>query len=57
MLCNRYEPMNLFDLIPQLSQELDQFGVQLDRLLDDDTLFQAVESISKRCPTTPPYPP
>src|SRR5919198_1034609 len=43
MLRDRYEPMNLFPLVSALSLTLDPVLTQLDRLLDDDTLFQAVQ--------------
>jgi len=36
MLRNRYDPMNLFELVPKLGREMDPELVQLDRLLDDD---------------------
>ena len=53
MLRDRYEPMNLFDLVPALSMELDPLLTRLDRLLDDDTLFQAVKTdLAKRHPRT-----
>jgi transposase, IS5 family len=53
MLRDRYDPMNLFDLVPALSLELDPVLAQLDRLLDDDTLFQAVKiDLAKRHPRT-----
>jgi len=53
MLRDRYDPMNLFDLIPVLSMELDPVLTQLDRLLDDDVLFQAVKAdLAKRHPRT-----
>src|SRR4051812_10583239 len=53
MLRDRYDPMNLFDLVPALSMELDPVLTQLDRLLDDDVLFQAVKAdLSKRHPRT-----
>jgi IS5 family transposase len=44
MLRERYTPMNLFDLVPTLSMALDPVLTQLDRLLDDDTLFQTVKA-------------
>jgi IS5 family transposase len=53
MLRNRYDPMNLFDLVPQLSQEMDRELTQLDRLLDDDVLFQKVRGdLLRRYPHT-----
>jgi IS5 family transposase len=54
MLRDRYAPMNLFDLVPALSLELDPVLTQLDRVLDDDTLFQAVKAdLAHRFPRTP----
>src|SRR5215216_7483784 len=53
MLRDRYDPMNLFDLVPALGMELDPVLLQLDQLLDDDTLFQAVKAdLAKRFPRT-----
>jgi transposase, IS5 family len=54
MLRDRYEPMNLFALVSALSLALDPMLTQLDRLLDDDTLFQAVKAdLIRRFPRTP----
>jgi transposase, IS5 family len=53
MLRDRYDPINLFEYIPALSLETDPVLTQLDRLLDDDTLFQAVKTdLLKRYPHT-----
>jgi transposase, IS5 family len=53
MLRERYEPMNLFDLVPILSMAMDPILTQLDRLLDDDVLLQAVKTdLSHRFPQT-----
>jgi IS5 family transposase len=53
MLRDRYEPMNLFALVPPLSMALDPVLTQLDRVLDDDTLFQAVKvDMARRWPRT-----
>ncbi len=53
MLRDRYDPMNLFDLVPALGMQLDPVLMQLDHLLDDDTLFQAVKAdLAKRHPRT-----
>jgi IS5 family transposase len=53
MLRERYAPMNLFDLVPTLSMALDPVLTQLDHLLDDDTLFQAVQAdLAHRRPQT-----
>jgi transposase, IS5 family len=40
MLRDRYQPMDLFALVPALSLQTDPVLTQLDRLLDDDALFQ-----------------
>jgi transposase, IS5 family len=54
MLRDRYAPMNLFALVPALSMALDPVLTQLDRVLDDDTLFQAVKAdLAHRCSRTP----
>jgi IS5 family transposase len=54
LLRDRYEPMHLFTLVSALSLVLDPVLTQLDRLLDDDTLFQAVTAdLSRRFPRTP----
>jgi transposase, IS5 family len=46
--------MNLFALMSALSLVLDPVLSQLDRVLDDDTLFQAVKAdLSRRFPRTP----
>ena len=53
MLRDRYEPMNLFTYIPTLSIRIDPVLTQIDTLLDDHVLFQAVKAdLSKRCPHT-----
>jgi IS5 family transposase len=53
MLRERYTPINLFDLVPTLSLALDPVLTQLDHLLDDDTLFQAVKAdLARRRPRT-----
>lgn len=53
MLRDRYNPMNLFELVPALSMELDPVLTRLDQLLDDDTLFQALKAgLATRHPRT-----
>jgi IS5 family transposase len=53
MLRDRYEPLNLFALVSALSLALDPVLTQLDRVLDDDTLFQAVKAdLAHRFPRT-----
>jgi IS5 family transposase len=54
MLRDCYTPMNLFDLVPALRMALEPVLTQLDHLLDDDTLFQAVKAdMARRRPRTP----
>ena len=54
MLRDRYDPMNLFAYIPTLSMQMDPVLTQMDTLLDDDVLFQAVKAdLSKRFPKRP----
>ena len=50
---DRYDPMNLFVCIPTLSIRMDPVLTQMETLLDDDVLFQAVKAdLSKRGPHT-----
>src|SRR5437867_7089188 len=53
MLRDRYDPINLFALVPALGLETDPVLTQLDRLLDDDALFHAVKAdLLRRYPRT-----
>ena len=53
MLRECHAPMNVFDLVPTLRLEPDPVLAQLDHLLDDDTLFQAVKAdLAQRRPRT-----
>jgi IS5 family transposase len=53
MLRDRYEPMNLFALVPALSFTLEPTLARLDVLLDDDLLFQEVKAdLARRFPRT-----
>ena len=53
MLRDRYDPMNVFERIPSLSMQLDPILAQIDTLLDDDTIFQAVKAdLIRRFPHT-----
>jgi transposase, IS5 family len=53
MLRNRYEPMNLFELVAALGLELDPELAELDHLLEDDRLFQTVRAdLIRRYPHT-----
>ena len=53
MLRDRYEPVDLFTLVPALGMITDRVLMQLDHLLDDDALFQAVKAdLARRFPRT-----
>jgi transposase, IS5 family len=48
---DRYAPINLCEYIPTLRMQMDPVLTQMDTLLDDDGLFQAVKADRrKRCP-------
>lgn len=44
MIIDRYAPMDVFALVPQLTVEMDPELAELDRLLDDDAIFQQVKN-------------
>src|SRR5215211_5928718 len=44
MIVDRYDPINLFELVPKLKLEMDPELAHLDRLLDDDVLFEQVKA-------------
>lgn len=51
MIRDRYDPVNLFALVPKLQLELEPELAELDRLLADDTLFQRVKAdLARRAP-------
>jgi IS5 family transposase len=53
MLRDRYDPMDLFALVPTLSLAMEPVFAQLDRLLDDDVLFQRLKAdLRRRAPFT-----
>lgn len=53
MLRDRYAPQNLFTLVPGTGLALDPVLAQLDRLLDDDDLYQRVRAdLATRRPQT-----
>jgi transposase, IS5 family len=53
MLRNRYDRTDLFALVPQLGLRLEPQLEQLDRLLDDDELFDLVRGdLARRSPKT-----
>jgi hypothetical protein len=39
MIVDRYDPINLFELVPKLKLEMEPQLAQLDRLLDDEMCF------------------
>src|SRR5258708_4797706 len=53
MLRDRYEPVDLFALVPQLGLEFEPQLAQLDELLDDDQIFARVrDDLGRRYPLT-----
>lgn len=53
MLRDRYEPLDLFALVPTLGIAMEPVLAQIDTLLDDDTIFQAVKAdLARRRPRT-----
>jgi IS5 family transposase len=53
MIVDRYDPINLFELVPKLKLEFEPELAQLDELLDDDELFKLVKAdLVKRYPNS-----
>lgn len=53
MLRDRYDPIDLFARLPTLSMQMDPILTQIDSLLADDTIFQAVKAdLIRRFPHT-----
>src|ERR687897_2887312 len=53
MIVDRCDPINLFELVPKLKLEMDPELAHLDRLLDDDVLFERVKAnLSRRYPNS-----
>jgi transposase, IS5 family len=56
MIIERYDPVNLFELVPQLPKlqlEMEPELVELDQLLQDDEIFQRLKAdMAKRYPHT-----
>ena len=53
MLRDRYEPMDIFQIVSGLTLAMEPELAQLDKLLEDDTLFQKVKNdLGKRFPRT-----
>jgi hypothetical protein len=44
MIVDRYDPVNLFELVPKLNLHFEPELARLDELLDDDELFNLVKS-------------
>jgi transposase, IS5 family len=44
MIVDRYDPINLFELVPKLKLQFEPELAHLDRLLDDDELFNLVKA-------------
>jgi hypothetical protein len=42
MIVDRYDPINLFEMVPKLKLEFEPELAQLDQLLDDDGLFKSL---------------
>lgn len=53
MITDRHDPMNLFELVPRLRLEMEPELAALDRLLEDDVLFQRIKAdLSRRYPNS-----
>jgi transposase, IS5 family len=53
MIVDRYDPVNLFELVPKLKLEMEPELARLDVLLDDDELFSLVRAdLFKRYPNS-----
>jgi transposase, IS5 family len=53
MIVDRHAPVDLFALVPQLQLTFEPELAALDRLLDDDALFQQVKAdLARRHPQT-----
>jgi transposase, IS5 family len=53
MIVDRYDPVNLFEIVSKLKLEFEPELAQLDELLDDDVLFERVKAdLSRRYPNS-----
>ena len=53
MIVDRYDPMNLFKMVPKLKLDFEPELRELDRLLEDDELFSVVKAdLAKRYPNS-----
>src|ERR671938_895358 len=51
MIVDRYDPVDLFALVPKLLADFEPELRELDRLLDDDAIFQRVKAdLARRYP-------
>ncbi len=51
MIVDRYDPINLFEMVPKLKLEFEPELAHLDELLDDDELFNLLKvDLLKRYP-------
>jgi len=51
MIVDRYDPVNLFDLVPKLVADFEPELRELDRLLDDDAILQRIKAdLARRAP-------
>ena len=52
MIVDRYDPVNLFQMLPKLKFEFEPELAELDVLLEDDELFKLIKAdLLKRYPT------
>jgi hypothetical protein len=62
MIVDRYDPINLFELVPKLELQFEPELKEFNRLLDDDELFSMVKAdLPSATPTLggsggPPHP-
>jgi transposase, IS5 family len=53
MIVDRYDPMNIFEMVPKLELDFEPELRELDRLLEDDKLFSVVKAdLAKRYPNS-----
>src|SRR5215203_5407446 len=53
MIVDRYDPMNIFEMVPKLELDFEPELTELDRLLEDDELFSVVKAdLAKRYPNS-----
>ena len=53
MIVDRYDPINLFEVVPKLELQFEPELKELNRLLDDDELFSMVKAdLAKRYPNS-----